>query len=253
MIKLILLSFLLLFVFLAGTVFLPKKTGSELKPAAISGEKSPESGGPQEINFKAVDGYPLSGSFWRSARQASSAAVILVHQFQSDRHDFDNFVPTLLRAGYHVLAYDTRGFGQSGHGPTQINDFPRDIEGAVNFLKNQPSVDSQKIGVIGASVGANEAFVASGSVAEVKAAVALSPSNTGNRGVLSGLDLTNFWPKNILIASDEKEKADADAIFGFCQEPKTQKVYPGSGHGRDLLKSRQARADVLSFLKERLK
>lgn len=251
--KLFFVGFLFLFVFLIGTIFFPKKTGLESKRETLSEEESPKRSGSQEVSFKATDGYDLSGTFWKTTRSASAAAVVLVHQFQSNRHDFDSFISPLLKEGYNVLAYDTRGFGQSSHGPTQINDFPKDIEGAVRFLENQASVNLQKIAVVGASVGANEAFVASGSVAQVKAAVALSPSNTGNRGVLMGFDLPNFLPRNILVASDEKEKPDADIIFAFCQEPKVQKIYPGFGHGRNLLKSPEARADVLSFLKERLK
>lgn len=205
----------------------------------------------QSIEFNALDGYKLSGTFYPSkTKDQKSPAIILVHQFNSNRHDFDSFIPKLLQEDYSVLAYDIRGMGQSQGGSSDINDFPKDVVGAVNFLKTKSDVDPNKIAVIGASVGANVAYVASGSIPEIKAAVSLSPSNTGSRGVLLGLNIANFKPHNIFIASDEREKADADFIYSKSFEPKEQKVYLGFGHGKSLLNSEQATKDILDFLKK---
>lgn len=148
-----------------------------------------------------------------------------------------------------MLAYDIRGFGESANGPANIEDFPKDVVGAIDFLKKEPVVNPAVFIVIGASVGANVAFVVSGSVPDVRAAVSLSPSNTGARGVLLGNNIKRFAPKNIFIASDENEKGDADFIFSRSGEPKEQHVYPGFGHGRTLLTSSQARQDIMDFIK----
>lgn len=223
----------------------PKSTSS-----AVTIPSNPLSQLFEEVKFSAADGYKISGSFYPSSSKQKSKTVILVHQFGSNRHDFDILIPELLNSGFTVLDYDIRGMGKSQNGPTQINDFPKDVIGAVNFLKTKAEVDPDKIAIIGASVGANVAYVVSGSVPDIKAAISLSPSNTGSRGVLLGLDIPNFSPHNIFIASDEKEKADADFVFSLSKEIKQQKVYPGFGHGVVLLKSKEARRDILDFLKK---
>ena len=162
---------------------------------------------------------------------------------------FVAFIPTLLDNGYSVLAYDIRGFGKSSHGSASITDYPKDITGAVTFLSRQGGVAKDKIAVLGASVGANVAFVASGIDPRVKATVVLSPSNTG---ALSPSNVSNFNPHNILIASDEAEKPDANAVFAASGQVKVQKVYPGAGHGVEILKNAQAQKDILDFLKNLL-
>jgi len=206
----------------------------------------------QNVSFVASDGYKLSGTYWTSDSKERRPVIILSHQFNSTRHDFDSFIPVLLENGYAVLAYDTRGFGESKNGAADINDFPKDVIGAIDFLKKQREADVSRIGIIGASVGANVAFVSSGITSEIQAAVALSPSNTGARGVLLGNDIPNFSPNRIFIASDEREKSDADFIFAKSGEPKEQHVYPGFGHGIGLLRSDRAQNDILSFLKRLL-
>lgn len=203
----------------------------------------------RKVSFVATDGYKLSGTFHIPDSKERHSAVILSHQFNSTRHDYDAFIPLLLKNGYAVFAYDTRGFGESKNGAADINDFPKDVIGAVDFLKKQAEVDSSRLGIIGASVGANVAFVISGSFKEIRASVVLSPSNTGGRGVLLGNDMPNFSSRHIFVASDEHEKKDADFIFAKAAEPKEQHVYPGFGHGIGLLKSSEAQSDILLFLK----
>lgn len=206
----------------------------------------------RDVSFVASDGYKLSGTFWTPDSKEQPSVIILSHQFNSTRHDYDTFIPILLKNGYAVLAYDTRGFGESRNGTTNINDFPKDAIGAIDFLQKQTEVNSSHIGIIGASVGANVAFVISGITQELRAAVALSPSNTGARGVLLGNDVPNFSPTRIFIASDEREKSDADFIFTKATEPKEQHTYPGFGHGIGLLRSTDAQNDILLFLKRML-
>lgn len=220
--------------------------------AMQKGESGGDSFASRDIFFSASDGYQLSGTYSIPNIEGSVPAIILSHQFNSDRHDFDLFIPRLLNEGYAVLAYDTRGFGESANGDADINNFPKDVEGALSYLKEQEEVDASRVGIIGASVGANVAFVSSGSIGEIRAAVLLSPSDTGVRGVLMGSEIPNFSPTRIFVASDEREKRDSDAIFLKSAKPKEQKVYPGFGHGIDILRSDEAQNDIISFLERML-
>lgn len=236
-------------VILLGIFFLSQRFNSTPGPVT---ELAQPSG--RAVEFLAPDGYRISATYYPPQKEGKHPVVILVHQFNSTRADFADFIPDLLKQDFAVLAYDIRGMGQSRGGATQINDFPKDVRGAVDYLKSTSGVESDKVAVLGASVGANVAFVASGSIPEVKAAVSLSPSNTTSRGgVLLGQDIPNFSPHNILIASDENEKTDADFIFSLSREIKRQRVYPGAGHGRSILGNKQAREDIIRFLNDLLK
>jgi len=65
--------------------------------------------------------------------------------------------------GYTVFTFDWRGFGESD--PWEIDqdklccsEFLTDYNAAINFIKNQPEVDSMKIGLMGFSTGAYLSF-----------------------------------------------------------------------------------------------
>jgi len=251
----LLLILSLVLVFILKTKKFSRVSPSTVIPSATNTQKASQSTllykAGREVVLSSPDGYSLSATYWANILDATPplATVILVHQFGSDRHDYDSFIPLLLSNKYSVLAYDIRGFGLSSNGVVvNLDDFSLDVSAALNFLKNQPVTSSQKIGIIGASVGANVAYVASGSQPTISATVALSPSNTGPNGVLMGKNTNDFSPHNILIASDQNEKADATFIFNNASEIKQQKTYPNYGHGVSLLKSKQAQIDILDFL-----
>lgn len=63
----------------------------------------------RDVSFVASDGYKLSGTLWTPDSKERHSVVILSHQFNSTRHDYDAFMPILLKNGYAILAYDTRG------------------------------------------------------------------------------------------------------------------------------------------------
>jgi pimeloyl-ACP methyl ester carboxylesterase len=62
----------------------------------------------------------------------------------------------LARHGYGVLLYDARGRGRSeGMDNNYGWDWPKDVAGALAFLKRRPDVDPRRIGAIGLSTGAD--------------------------------------------------------------------------------------------------
>ncbi|GHA75480.1 alpha/beta hydrolase [Pontibacter akesuensis] len=62
----------------------------------------------------------------------------------------------LTRQGFAVLRLDDRGVGKSGgtFATATTEDFASDAEAAFNFLKNHPSINKKKIGLLGHSEGA---------------------------------------------------------------------------------------------------
>ena len=68
----------------------------------------------------------------------------------------------LTRAGFAVLRYDDRGFGDStgSHDTADLYDFADDAAGAYRYLEGRPEIDAAAIGYIGHSEGGYIAPVA---------------------------------------------------------------------------------------------
>jgi len=69
----------------------------------------------------------------------------------------------LFTRGFNVLTFDWRGFGESDDWPIEQDqliyaEFLLDYDAAIDFVKNQPEVDSRRIGLLGFSTGAYLSF-----------------------------------------------------------------------------------------------
>src|SRR6185436_18550923 len=67
---------------------------------------------PQRVAFESADKVQIVGTFYESP-VGPAPAVLLLHQWQSDRHSYDAFAKRLQAKGVGVLAIDGRGFGES--------------------------------------------------------------------------------------------------------------------------------------------
>lgn len=87
----------------------------------------------------------------------------------------------LAQMGYVTLRYDKRGIGASAipnkeQGKTSLTQVARDALTAYNFLRQQPEVDAQRVGVLGYEDGALIGMALSGELADPpKALVCLAP------------------------------------------------------------------------------
>jgi dipeptidyl aminopeptidase/acylaminoacyl peptidase len=125
--------------------------------------------GAEEVRFAARDGVQLSGTLVPSP--AATATVILVHGFKSGRAEMLEWLE-LLRPTYSVLLFDSRGTGSSeglfGIGATEV----RDIVGAVDLIETRMAPGSDRIAVLGISLGAGNAILAAAEDARIRAVVA---------------------------------------------------------------------------------
>ena len=67
---------------------------------------------PQTVKFVSADNVEIVGTFYE-APKANSPAVLMLHQWQSDRQSYDELARKLQAKGFGVLAIDGRGFGES--------------------------------------------------------------------------------------------------------------------------------------------
>jgi hypothetical protein len=156
---------------------------------------SPPSAAYQDVAFEASDGLDLAGWYRPSE---NGATVIVVHGGSSDRKGSVAHAKLLERHGYGVLLYDARGRGESDGSENNYGwDWPKDIAGALDFLKDRNDVDHRRIGAIGLSTGADALIDAAGESNDIAALVtdgaAASSFADGQRLRGTGLGLAQPW------------------------------------------------------------
>jgi uncharacterized protein len=131
---------------------------------------SPPSAEYQTVSFASSDGLELSG-WYRPSR--NRAAVVVVHGGGGDRTGAVAHAVVLARHGFGVLVYDSRGRGESEGSPVGFGwGWPKDVAGALAFLRERPDVDPERIGGLGLSRGADVLIQVAAEGRDLKAVVA---------------------------------------------------------------------------------
>ena len=101
-----------------------------------------------------------------------------------------DFAVPFAEAGYAVLVFDYRGFGDSGGEPRQLVSFRKQLQdwrAAIAFARERPDVDATRVVTWGFSLGAGHALTAAARDDEVKAAVAVAPMFDGLSSTLAAM------------------------------------------------------------------
>jgi len=181
---------------------------------------------PQPVSFEATDGVPLRGTLYGEG----STGVILAHMYPADRTSWFAFAHKLAERGYLALAFDCRGYGESG-GKKVIAEIDRDLEGAYLFLR--PRVG--KIFLAGASMGGTAAIRVAArnptaGVVSLSAPVAFQGLDA--RDSVQKVDV----PCLFIAAEDDSHAASAAYQFQKAWKPPKplMLIVPGSEHGTRL-------------------
>lgn len=123
-----------------------------------------------DVTLATHDGVRLAAWYIPSS---GGAAVVLRHGAGSTRSDVLDEAAVLARRGFGVLLVDARGHGDSGG---RAMDFgwsgDADIGAATRFLSERDDVDPDGIGVVGMSMGGEEAIGAAAADPRIRAVVA---------------------------------------------------------------------------------
>jgi pimeloyl-ACP methyl ester carboxylesterase len=113
----------------------------------------------EDVVFPSSDGIQLAG--WLLRGSPKRPAIVLSHDRGRSKGTLVNMVIPLNRAGFTVLAYDSRGHGLSGGSASTLGvEEKRDVIGAVDYLHTVQGIDHRMVGAYGVGQGAHAAVLA---------------------------------------------------------------------------------------------
>jgi pimeloyl-ACP methyl ester carboxylesterase len=199
------------------------------------------------ISFPTEDGGVISANLYG----AGERGVVLAHGGRFTKESWKPQAERLASAGFRVLAFDFRGFGES-HGPGEKNfdtaPFQIDVLAAVRYLRAE---GVKSISVVGGSFGgaaAGDASIAS-RPGEIDRIVMLGGAPNGPAEKLKSAAL-------FIVARDDAND-DGPRLPGIKRqfektpEPKKLIVLDGSAHAQFLFQTDQAERvmqEILDFL-----
>ncbi len=198
------------------------------------------------VSFMTQDGYEIQGRLFGEGE----TGVVLTHMFPADQTSWWEFAQALAEEGYLALAFDFRGYRDSG-GDKEIELIDQDVVGALAFLRAQGALE---VFLVGASMGGTASLkVAAQRGNEVAGVVTLSAPIE-----FEGINVTGQRvevPVLLLAAKGDRSAArNVNLMFddGIVTDLAERVVYEGvNDHGTDLLKGSSgtaAKSRILSFL-----
>lgn len=156
---------------------LGQAVAASFAPRPALGEQTPADLGLvyRDVTVPASDGTDLAGWYLPTR---NGAAVVLMHGAGSTRSGVLEHAAVLAEHGFGVLLFDARGHGESEGRAMDFGWYGEsDASGAVDFLTQQRDVSSERIGLLGLSMGGEQAIGAAGGDERVAAVVAEGATN----------------------------------------------------------------------------
>ena len=193
-----------------------------------------ESRAAQRVTIRADDGVVLTATWYEPP--ARGPAVILVHMLHRSRRDFDALASRLASEGIGALALDLRGHGDSqGSIGTDFAPMVADVKAARRFLIGRSDV-SGKIGLLGASLGANLVALAAADDPGVASLALLSPS-LDYRGLRIETAMRKFGSRPVLMVVSDDDPYASRSAHDLEKGTRGREILSltGAGHGSTML------------------
>ncbi|MDP3735059.1 MAG: alpha/beta fold hydrolase [bacterium] len=216
----------------------------------------------EHVTLKTTDGVVIAG-FYQAG--TSRRGALLLHMMPATKESWDTFAAALHERGYHTLAVDLRGHGESDGGPDGYQKFDDarhrsstyDVEAGVLFLVDH-GIAPEGLVVIGASIGANLAIEYLAAHSEVRQAVALS-AGLNYHGVSAehAIEMLRA-PQRVFLVSAEDDRVLGNAemnrrLAELVPEAIEKKllIYTRAGHGTDMFGKEEPdlAAEILAWLR----
>lgn len=131
----------------------------------------------EEVSFRSRDGLTLSGWFLPAPFPSEAQGVIaFCHGYPQNRLEMLPYAQFLHAAGFAALVFDFRALGRSEGSLCSFGyEEVADLHGALDYLDSRPDTEALPKGVLGLSLGAAVAIMASAQDERVQAVVAEAP------------------------------------------------------------------------------
>ena len=238
--------------------------------------QTPDKNSPTEITVTTSDSLRLTAWFSPSPDSGRAPLIVMLHMLNKTHESYFPFIDSLkaffekdtLAEGKmfpHLLNLDLRGHGRSiiragdslHFGSMGDENFYRIPEDAVVMIKEvldnyHEIIDTSRITVIGASIGANSAIMLTEFIPYVNKVVMLSP----------GLDYHSLKPSDafrdfagktfiVTTRGDKYSHETVQRLAALKQKNWLLKIYPRGGHGTDIINQyRIAMNDMINWIVE---
>lgn len=201
---------------------------------------------PLPVQISVGDG-ELMGIFWHTGKDLSPA-VLLIRPEGGAEEDWQSLATKLHKAGLSVLTFDLREQGRLGRA-----EAVRDVRAAFAFLRLQKGVDAARIGMVGAGMSADAAFLFAAEDPLVQTAVLLAPEWQWKVPSIESV-LKDYGHRPLLVLTAEGDGASIETVTKALQQAMGEPVlkpYAGKAGVSSLLRAGQS--DVVSFLQTNLR
>lgn len=205
---------------------------------------------PHIVYFTAQDGVQVGGSLFLPDR-LPAPAVVLLPMAARTRHDWDTTAMAFARGGVAALAIDFRAVGLPADGATEqigsLADLVRDADAARAYLAARPDIVPSRIGMAGASLGANVAALAAAGDPVVRS-IALLSASLDYRGLRIEQAITKYGNRPaLLVASSEDPFAlrTARTLATTGAGQRELRILSDAGHGTVMLGRQPDLVDAL--------
>jgi len=210
----------------------------------------------QKITFRTKDGVNIVGNYFKPKKE-HAPVFLLLHMMPSTKESWNTFATLLQEKGYAVLAIDLRGHGESIDKNGKKIDYKafededhresmNDIAAAKEFLARQKEIDTSRIAMAGASIGANLALWQASIDKNVGLLILLSVG-LDYRGIKTPA-LAHMYSGHVYIMASEGDSYAAESsreIFNEFHREKMLKIIKGKSHGTDMMASENEVIDEL--------
>ena len=211
---------------LAVSVIAPAVAATHVAPAVITATPTSVGLDHETVTLETTDGVDIAAWYIDGT---NGAGLVVMHGAGSTRSDVLEQSAALAEAGYSLLLIDARGHGESDGTAMDLGWYgDLDIAAGTAYLTSRTDVDPDRIGVVGFSMGGEEAIGAAATDPHVR--VVIAEGATARRAAdKEWLSDTYGWRGRLQVAIEYVQDAVTD-YFTEASPPTTLRSAVSSAH-----------------------
>jgi alpha-beta hydrolase superfamily lysophospholipase len=195
------------------------------------------------VTLRTDDGLALAAT-WFEPSSRPAPAVILVHMLNRSRREWDLLAQRFAWEGIGALTIDLRGHGESPGGmapgdgsQTDYSSMLLDVKAARRHLAARADVQQSRVGILGASIGANLAVLEASADATIASLALLSPS-LDYRGLRIEAAMRRIGERPVLLVASDDDPYAGRSVRELQKAgggPREILIVKQAGHGTLML------------------